>query len=317
MAKPKSISSLELKDYMEEVPTDSEERVLRDYYRDLSKIPVLSRKEELEMWEELAHLKYLLCFPTSEYAERILSRIDFLKNRLIKANLRMVVFMAKKHWKSGISILDLIQEGNIGLMRAVEVFDYETGSKFSTYAGYWIEQKMRRYKGDHLSIIRIVSNVYELIGIYKKEYGKLLQKLERNPTDEEMAKALRRNISHVLRVREAIAVQNISYLEDLLVNDDKKSIRLIETIASDRYLSADEYLERKSKKKVIGRVLGAIKSRERKIIRMRFGIGRNIEHTLEETGKFFGISKEGIRKIEARTLVEIGKHKTIQELRVC
>lgn len=301
-------------DREEGLPDSLEGRFLQTYFKDLSKHPVLDREEEFKMWEELKNLNYLLRFPASECAEYIFSRIDFLKDKLIKGNLRVVILIAKKHWKPGISILDLIQEGNVGLMRALEIFDHKIGPRFSTYAGYWIEQRMKRYKSDRLSVIRIANDIYDLIGAYEKEYGKFLQELERNPTDEEMAEVLRRNISHVLRAKEAMIIQNISYLEDPLANDEKKSTRLIETIASDCYLPADEYLERKTEKGVILKALRGIGSRERKVIQLRFGIRDGAERTLEETGKILSITKEGIRKIELRALQKIREHGSVQEL---
>ncbi len=299
---------------MEELSNDIEERFLQTYFKDLSKYSVLSREEEFEMWEELKNLNYLLRFPASECSGNILLRIDFLRDRLIKGNLRVVVFIAKKHWRGGISILDLIQEGNVGLMKAVDIFDHKIGPRFSTYAGYWIEQRIKRYKSDRLSVIRIAPDIYELIGTYEKEHGKLLQKLERNPTDEEMAETLQRNISHVLRAKEAMIIQNISYLEDPLVDNGKESTRLIDTIVSNFCLPADEYFERKTKGEAIRKALRDIDSRERNVIQLRFGTRGDVERTLEETGKLLSITKEGIRKIEIRALQKIREHRAVQEL---
>lgn len=303
----------------EDFSNDLEERFLQTYFKDLAGHPILNREKEFEMWEELKNLNYLLRFPVSECSESILSRINFLKDTLIKGNLRMVVIIAKKNWKSGISFLDLIQEGNLGLMKAMDVFDHEMGPRFSTYASYWIEQKIKRYKGDRLSLIRVAANIYELIGTYEKEYGKLLQKLERKPTDEEMAEVLQVNITHVLRAKEAVVVQNVSYLENLLAGSGKKDkeIRFIDTVASDYYLPADEYLERKAEKEAINKALGSVSSRERKVIQMGFGIRDGAERTLEETGKILGVTKEGIRKIELRALQKIWEHEAVQELQGC
>ncbi len=220
------------------------------------------------------------------------------KAELIKANLRLVVSIAKRYTNRGLQFLDLIQEGNIGLMKAVDKFEYKRGFKFSTYATWWIRQAITRAIADQARTIRIPVHMIETINKLIRTTRHLVQELGREPLPEELAKDMQMPVEKVRRVlkiaREPISLETpIGEEEDSHLGDfieDKKSISPID--------SAVRYdLVRK-----IGKALSSLTEREERVIRLRFGVGESTDHTLEEVGQDFDVTRERIRQIEAKAL---------------
>ena len=227
--------------------------------------------------------------------------VDHARDALILANLRLVVHIAKKYLNHGISFMDLIQEGNIGLMKAVEKFEYERGNKFSTYAYWWIKQAIERAIADKARVIRIPVHVNEKIKKISRVSRELAETLGRKPTPPEIAKKLRMPVS---KVEEILGVvQDPQALEDVSGDDDAPS--LLRFVADPNApCPLERTVDRELREKVEA-TLKVLSSREEEIIRLRFGIGREMPYTLEEIGRVLGLSRERVRQIEATALKKI------------
>jgi RNA polymerase sigma factor (sigma-70 family) len=227
--------------------------------------------------------------------------VDHARDALILANLRLVVHIAKKYLNHGISFMDLIQEGNIGLMKAVEKFEYERGNKFSTYAYWWIKQAIERAIADKARVIRIPVHVNEKIKKISRVARELAETLGRKPTPPEIAKKLRMPVS---KVEEILGVvQDPQALEDMSGDDDAPS--LLRFVAdTNAPCPLERTVDRELREKVEG-TLKVLSEREEEIIRLRFGIGREMPYTLEEIGRVMGLSRERVRQIEATALKKI------------
>ena len=269
---------------LKEIANDS----VRMYLSEIGRVDLLTGDEEIKL------------------AKRIAKGDPVAKQKLAEANLRLVVSIAKKYIGRGLSFLDLIQEGNIGLFRAVEKFDPQRGFKFSTYATWWIRQAITRAIADQARTIRIPVHMVETINKLTHTQRQLLQELGREPTVDELASEMEmdvKKVRHILKISQDI----ISLEAPVGAEEDSK---LGDFIEDDQTISPAESTNRKIIKENIHGMLQYLSPREQKIIRMRFGLDDGIGHTLEEVGREFGVTRERIRQIEAKILQKLRDHPT-------
>jgi len=237
--------------------------------------------------------------------------VNHARDALILANLRLVVHIAKKYLNHGIAFMDLIQEGNIGLMKAVEKFEYERGNKFSTYAYWWIKQAIERAIADKARVIRIPVHVNEKIKKIARVSKELAETLGRKPTPQEIARKLRMPVAKVEEILGVVPEPQA--LEDVSSDDDSPG--LLRFIADPNAPSPlERTVDRELREKVEG-TLKVLSDREEEIIRLRFGIGREMPYTLEEIGRVMGLSRERVRQIEATALKKIQSAEESRSLR--
>lgn len=252
------------------------------YLKEIGKYPLIRASEEKEL------------------AKRIALGDDEAKNLLAQANLRLVVSVAKKYStrSSDLTLLDLIQEGNIGLYKAVEKFDWSKGFKFSTYAMWWIRQSITRALADQSRTIRIPVHMVETISKYKQVVRRMEQDLGRTPLAEEIALEMGLEVEKIHMINKIN--QSTKSLEDTMGSGDDDKSTFGEFIADDKILSPDREASKRILHDQIREILDDLSDKERKIIEMRYGLVDGINHTLEEVGKEFGVTRERIRQIEAK-----------------
>ena len=266
---------------------------VRMYLREIGRITLLTTEDEIKL------------------AKRIEAGDETSKRKLAEANLRLVVSIAKKYIGRGLSLLDLIQEGNTGLLRAVEKFDYRKGYKFSTYATWWIRQAITRAIADQARTIRIPVHMVETINKMIRTQRQLVQDLGREPLPEEIAAEMDipvEKVEHILKIsQETVSLETP-------VGEEEDS-RLGDFIEDKESLSPEENAIYQLMKGHVGDSLIILFPREQKILKMRFGLEDGRTHTLEEVGKEFGVTRERIRQIEAKALQKLRKHEKAENLK--
>ncbi len=263
--------------------------------------------------KEIGKTQLLTQAEEKELAKRVEAGDPEARRKFIQANLRLVVSIAKRYVNRSpnLSILDLVQEGNIGLSRAVTKFDYRRGFKFSTYATWWIRQAITRALADQSRTIRIPVHMVEVISKYTQAKRRLLQELGREPLPEELAIELNMPIEKVHHIQKIS--QEVISLESPVGDGDEDST-LSEFIPDERNLTPLQVASQALLREKIKSILVDLSPREQEILRMRFGLEDGITHTLEEVGKEFGVTRERIRQIEAKALSKIKNHENSHTL---
>ena len=279
----------------DEVADDS----VKLYLREIGKIPLLSAEEEFELAQKIVG-------GTEKEKKKA-------KDKMAESNMRLVVSIAKRYSGRGLDFLDLIQEGNTGLLRAVEKFDPDKGFKFSTYATWWIRQAITRAIADQARTIRIPVHMVETINKVLRTQRRLTQELNREPSTDEIAKAMGmepEKIEYVMKIKQDIASLDASVGRD--GEDDDSSLG--DFIEDEDRVSPEDSAATQLLKEQIASILQTLTDREQKIIKMRFGIGGGKSHTLEEVGAEFSVTRERIRQIEAKALTKLRKNKDTKKL---
>ena len=285
------LDSLTTGQYLDDVSDDS----VRLYLREIGKIPLLSSGEEMDL------------------ARRIVEGDKKAKDKMAEANMRLVVSIAKRYSGRGLDFLDLIQEGNTGLLRAVEKFDPDKGFKFSTYATWWIRQAITRAIADQARTIRIPVHMVETINKLLRTQRRMTQELNREPTIEELSKELDmepEKIEYVIKIKQDISSLDAGVGRD---GEDDDSV-LQDFIVDEDTVSPEDSASNQLLKEQVQEILSSLSDREQKIVRMRFGLDNGKNHTLEEVGQEFAVTRERIRQIEAKALAKLRKHKDAKKL---
>jgi RNA polymerase primary sigma factor len=277
--------------YFDDVSDDS----VRLYLREIGKIPLLNAEEELAL------------------AQRVVAGEKKAKDKMAEANMRLVVSIAKRYSGRGLDFLDLIQEGNTGLLRAVEKFDPDKGFKFSTYATWWIRQAITRAIADQARTIRIPVHMVETINKLLRTQRRMTQELNREPTIEELGKELEmepEKVEYVIKIKQDITSLDAGVGRD---GEDEDSV-LGDFIEDEDGATPEESATSQLLKEQVQAVLSTLSEREQKIVKMRFGLENGKSHTLEEVGQEFAVTRERIRQIEAKALAKLRKHKDAKKL---
>jgi RNA polymerase primary sigma factor len=299
---------------------------VRMYLKEIGRVPLLNAAEEVSLAkrieagglaaENLADLSALRELVTLDFVERRrLERSardgESAKSQLIQANLRLVVSIAKRYVGRGMQLLDLIQEGNLGLMRAVEKFDYTKGFKFSTYATWWIRQAITRAIADQARTIRIPVHMVESINKVHRVQRQMMQELEREPTVDELAAKVDMTPA---RVREIMRISQDPLSLDSPVGEEDDS-NLADFIEDAQAEAPAEIAARMMLNSAVLEALGELNEREQQVVRLRFGLEDGQARTLEEVGREFGVTRERIRQIESKTLAKLRHPHRSQKLR--
>ncbi len=264
------------------------------YLREIGKVPLLTGEEEVSL------------------AKRKEAGDVEASKRLVEANLRLVVSIAKKFTGRSLSLLDLIQEGNIGLFRAVEKFDYRKGYKFSTYATWWIRQAITRALADQSRTIRIPVHMVETINKFQQIQRQLIQDLGREPLPEEIAAEMGEPID---KIRHVMKISQDTVSLETSVGEDDEDSTLGDFIEDVKTVSPDKVAALQLLRDDVRTIIESLSPREQKILEMRFGLNDGVAHTLEEVGQEFGVTRERIRQIESKALEKIQQHQHMRKLK--
>ena len=292
----KEVSDRELKDALKISGPSVLSGAVQSYLREIGKVSLLNPEEERAL------------------AKKVSEGDEQARKQMIEANLRLVVSIAKRYIgrSSNLNLLDLIQEGNIGLSKAVNKFNYKKGFKFSTYATWWIRQAITRALADQGRTIRIPVHMVETITKYLKTRRSLAQVLGRDPLPEEIATEMEKDVEEILYLMQIS--QSTSSLNQPLGDEDGGS-ELADFISDTKTITPDNHATRELLKDELKKIMQELSEREREIIKMRFGLNDEMTHTLEEVGKAFGVTRERIRQIEAKTLEKLKEHAQSKRLK--
>ncbi len=266
------------------------------YLREIGKVSLLTGEEEIDL------------------AKRITKNDEAARKKLTEANLRLVVSIAKKYMGRNLGLLDLIQEGNLGLFRAVDKFDWRKGYKFSTYATWWIRQAITRALADQSRTIRIPVHMVETLNKYAQAERQLVQDLGREPLPEEIAAEMGIDVEKVYHLKK-ISQETVSIDAPVGEESDEDASYLADFLEDEQRATPNETAGRQILKEYVHGILKDLDPREQKILKMRFGLEDGVTHTLEEVGEEFGVTRERIRQIEAKALERIKEHVDIHKLR--
>ncbi|MCL2382263.1 MAG: sigma-70 family RNA polymerase sigma factor [Treponema sp.] len=294
------------------------------YFKQISKFPLLTVQDEQSIGESIVRIRREIKALEASYNDRekdkgyaarhaeLSNSLLHCKNRMINSNLRLVVSIAKNYQHRGLSLLDLIDEGNIGLIEAVERFDYTRGCRFSTYGTWWIRQAIIKSIADKGRVIRIPIHMLNTI---KKCYfaaKQLTQDLGRDPSSEELSEYLGLSVS---KVNEIVKLSQETTSLDAIV-DDGNLTRLADLIKDDSHVEPFETVFSMTLQETLGNILSSLSEREMKIIQLRFGLTGEVPLTLEETGKLLGITRERVRQIQEKATFKLRGIKELAELRI-
>jgi len=282
---------------VDDVPDESKDMSVNDnvrmYLKEIGKISLLTLEEEQEL------------------SKRVAQGDEHAKNILAESNLRLVVSIAKRYVGRGLLFLDLIQEGNIGLMKAVEKFDYDKGYKFSTYATWWIRQAITRALADQARTIRVPVHMVETINKMARIERQMTLELNREPTDQELSKKMGLSVDKIAEIRK-ISQDPVSLETPIGEEDDS---HLGDFLADERTMSPEEFATYEILKDELREVLDTLTVREKEVLELRFGLFDGSSHTLEEVGKQFKVTRERIRQIEAKALRKLRHPSRAKKLR--
>lgn len=275
---------------------DSASDSVQMYLKEIGRYPLLTGEEEIEL------------------AKRVERQDEAARQKLIVSNLRLVVSIAKKYVgrSANLSLLDLIQEGNVGLFKAAEKFDYKKGFKFSTYATWWIRQAITRALADQGRTIRIPVHMVETINKYQQVVRRLVQDLGRDPLNEEVAAEMGIEVD---KIRHIVKISQDTVSLEAPVGDEDDDSSLANFVPDEDTISPAVSAQRKILKQYITEIVNDLTPREQRILDMRFGLTDGVTHTLEEVGRVFSVTRERIRQIEAKALDKIRQHAKVEKLK--